>query len=63
MTKIMVRSDEICQTLLMVFVAYDQWCIQGIGWEICILSPAIFKNVFDVYNFFIIYMEIYKTFL
>ena len=24
------------------------------GMQLCILSPAIFKNAFDVYNFFII---------
>ena len=35
----------------MVSVAYGQWLIQGLGWEVCILPPAIFKIVFDVYNF------------
>ena len=27
---------------------------RGVGCEICILLPAIFKNVFHVYNFYII---------
>ena len=35
----------------MVSVAYGQWLIQGLEWEVCILPPAIFKIVFDVYNF------------
>ena len=38
----------------MVSVAYDQGRIQGVGWGVCILPPAIFKNVIDVYNFSII---------
>ena len=24
---------------------------RGVGWGICILPPAIFKNIFDAYNF------------
>ena len=35
----------------MVSVAYGQGLIQGLGWEVSILLPAIFKIVFDVYNF------------
>ena len=35
----------------MVSVAYGQWLNQGLGLEVCILSPAIFKIVFDAYNF------------
>ena len=38
----------------MVSVAYGQWLIQGLGWEVCILPPAIFKHVFDAYDFSII---------
>ena len=38
----------------MVSVAYGQGRIQGVGWVVCILPPAIFKNVFDKYNFSII---------
>ena len=42
---------HVCQTLLMVSVAYGHGRIQG---GICILPSVIFKNVFDVYNFSII---------
>ena len=47
---------EICQTLLMVPVAYGQGRIERGRMRVCILPPAIFKNVFDVglYNFSII---------
>ena len=44
-----------CQTLLMVSVAYGQGRIQGGKIKgICILPPAIFKNIFDVYNFSVV---------
>ena len=41
----------------MFFVAYDQKRIQGgrmKGMQLCILPPVIFKNFFDVYNFFVV---------
>ena len=39
----------------MVSVAYSQGRIQrGLGKGVCILPLAIFKNVFDVYNFSVI---------
>ena len=41
---------EICRTLLIVSVDYAR----GVGWGVCILPPATFKNVFDAYNFSII---------
>ena len=50
-----VNLTEICQTLLMVSVAYDQGADQGRRMRgMHILPPAIFKNVFDVCNFSII---------
>ena len=46
---------HVCQTLLMVSVAYDHGRIQGGRMRgICILPSVIFKNVFDVYNFSVI---------
>ena len=45
------KVTEICQTLLMASVACGQGQIQGVGLGACILPPAIFKNVFYVYNF------------
>ena len=56
-TKVMVPSDWNMPALLMVSVAYGHGRIQGAGWEvcnICILPSAIFKHVFDAYNFSII---------
>ena len=57
-TKLMVSSDgpKICQTLLMIFVAYGQWRIHGgrMRGSLCILHPATFKNVFDVCSFSIV---------
>ena len=38
----------------MVSLAYGQGRIQGVGWGVFIFPPAIFKNVFEVYNFSII---------
>ena len=29
-------------------IAYGQGLIHGVGQEVCILPPVIFKNVFDV---------------
>ena len=47
------QATEICQTLLMVFEAYGQGLIQGgkMRGSLCILSSAIFKNIFGASNF------------
>ena len=43
------QITKICQTFLVVFVAYSQGRIQkGRIKDMHILPPAIFKNVFDV---------------
>ena len=38
----------------MVSVANGQGRVQGVGRGVCILPLAIFKNVFDIYNFSVI---------
>ena len=50
----MVPSDYNMPDSLVVSVAYGQGRIQREGKGICILPPAILKNAFDAYNFFII---------